>query len=327
MPSAFKSTNGQWIADFRGLHMTGRRRRRVRIPTGHALKPKAYANECERLCRLLEYPPTVEQRLIEKALTLKAITADQAASLDQFQTAGEQPRFVDYSELTIRAAADAHPSTRREAERQRRDYDKRMKYLDKFMEWAGITLAREITLDAVQRWVTELRRKGYAWDTRRHHLAYIRRAAKIGATHGMPDPLAGFRLDHNDDYKPIQTWPLDSIQDALKHLKDERCRAIIGLGIGMGLRPSEIVRVMSDDIKNGILTVGSRERKNKASIRRLPVPQVVLGWLKPLKKSDCPLIRTQRPGAKKMSVLSAMIFYAPGGKRNWPNRWTTMARD
>ena len=293
MPSAFQDKHG-WIADFRGYKMRGSQRRRVRIHDDS--NPKEYADRCEQICRLLEKVPT--EHLVLEAEQLRAITTEQAQALLKGEAVFATPR-KPLRELRITEAADLHPSTRRESESRPRDYDQRMRYLDKFKAWAGIKHAREITLDLVQRWVVELRRQEYAWETRRHHLAYIRRATKIAASYGIPDPLSGFRLDHNDEYRPVNAWPLETIKAALEHLEDERCRAIIGLGLGMGLRPSEIARVASNDIKDGILTVGARKRKNRASIRRLPMPVIVIEWTAPLINSDAPLIRGHHRSKKR----------------------------
>jgi integrase len=138
----------------------------------------------------------------------------------------------------------------------------------------------EVTLDNVLQWVSEMKRRKWKWDTRRHALIYLRRAAVMGTRQGLPNQLAGIRLDHQDRVRTaIRVWSLARIVQAIKAAKDPRIAAALVLGGCLGLRPTEIQRVEVDDLVDDVLHLGLRESKNVASVRSLPVPATVLRYL------------------------------------------------
>lgn len=295
MASAFKDKKG-WIADFRPYLGAGRQRRRVRVPvtrlrlaTSEKEAARDFAAECDRLCRLIELDPRPSH--IDYALEIRAITPDDLTRIDGHTPPPSRDR------LTIEAAAELHPSTIRESESNQRDYDYHIKCLRDFVAWSGVDHVEDISLESVSRWIAHLKTKKYKWDTRRHYLIPLKRAARMGASLGLPDPLAGHILDRRETPAPVQIWTLKELCEAASGLLEgEQWRelAVLALGGFMGLRPSEIVRAKCGDIEDGILAIGERERKNAQSKRHLPIPALICGWIEPLLNDspDAPLIRS-----------------------------------
>jgi integrase len=237
----------------------------------------AHVARCDELCRMLEVAPS--DLVISEAQDRGAITEEQAADLrDQGQASTYAPPAKDRP-LTIVEAFEAHHSTRREDMRAGADYRHHRRALDEFIAWSSCRVVSEITVDLVIAYIDTMRARGRAWDTRRHALIPIRRAAKYGVTRGIPDPLAGTRLDKNDrPRRDDRGVSLPEIAAAL-HASDVRGAAVIALGAGMGLRSAEIRRAEVGDIDGEVLRVGVRERKNRDSRRDLPVPPSLMPYL------------------------------------------------
>lgn len=301
MPSAFQDNYG-WIARFRGLN---KKRRTVRIPPEYiAIDPNPkraadeYARDCERACRLIEIDPS-EPR-IEHARSIKAITKDQAEAL-----AGKAPMppADKFTPLTIEAAAEMHPSTKREPPDQ---YLRHQKYLEQFIEFSGIKNLADLQLDHIQKWLDHLKTdRNYKYDTRRHALLFIRRALQMGISRGIPNFIAGLTLDRRDSPPDIETIPLKDICEKIIALKRKpRFQAFLALGGFMGLRPSEMARIKIGDIQNGTLRIGTRTAKNDPSRRELPIPRIVKLFLKPLinENPEAPLLEIRSRNAKKIET-------------------------
>ncbi len=137
-----------------------------------------------------------------------------------------------------------------------------------------------MTLAHVMAWVTDLRARGWAWDSRRHALSYVRRAAMMGTRHGVPDVLGKMRIDTRDRRQVVLAWPLDRLALAIESIEDKRVRMVLVLGGCLGLRPTEILRAQVGDLEGDVLSVGLREARNDASVRALPVPATALKWLR-----------------------------------------------
>ncbi|HUV31982.1 MAG TPA: site-specific integrase [Devosiaceae bacterium] len=284
MASAFHDRKG-FIADFLGLWRV--RRRRVRIPRARAATPeaaRAFADECERYCRLLEATAAPAQPDVAHALHLRAVTEDQAATL----LGGLPPASALDSRPTLEQAHDLHPSTRRALAARSPDYARCVAALERFQRQFGVTYVEDLTLDLVQRWLAYLRGCGYAWDTRRHYLLPVRRACKMAASLGLPDPLAGILLDRRADPPEIPAWTLPQLCQAATAFgadPDPRPLAALAMGGFLGLRPSEICRAQVGDVVSdpagAVLRIGLRERKNAQSRRDLPLPALVTQWLAP----------------------------------------------
>lgn len=196
---------------------------------------------------------------------------------DEAQALAEAPGRPQRGPSTLlRACFEAHPSTVRDRRRPRGHAERHAAALEQFIEWSGITDAGEVRLGLVEDWVEELRRRGDRYYTRVHRLVPIKRAMAYAARISGRNPLAGQRLDRDDEHRQVQAYSLDELLRILEHLRDAgdaRMLAAASLMGCMGLRPSECLRLRSRDIRGGLLVVGAVAAKNSASRRTLPIPE------------------------------------------------------
>ena len=270
MASAYQDRSG-WTAVFRGFHG---KPRKARIPKNRAqgrIEARAYADECDRYCRILEQSDNPSATDLVHALRLKAITLEDQRLI----STGKVPLPSDNGRLTLYAANKRHPSTRREAPTEQ---DRHSRGLDLFQRYCGIRFVDEVTLDLVQDYIESMSRSGFSWDTRRHRLLPIRRACKMGTMAGIPDQLAGLMLDRRETAPVVEVWTLPELLQAV-HALDGPARAAVALGGFIGLRPSEIERLQPEDRMEDVLQVGARQAKNTASRRALPLPAIMIEWL------------------------------------------------
>lgn len=304
MAYAFKDAKG-WVADFRPCNwkppagFKGRPRQRIpRERWEKSTDPKAtcdaYAQACDRACRLLERG-VFTSRDVSEALRLGAITEAQSQALLDGNPAPESRGRK--GSPTLEQAALAHPSSKRQPAAERLKY---LAFLGQFQAHAGVQYVREVTLTHVQDWIAHLVAEEDSWDTRRHRLLYVRRATRMGAAiYGLPDPLAGFRLDQKGRRAapPVNTidelaTAIARLQHRLAHVAElpeaerdrERSRctralAAIGLGAFCGLGPTETFRPLISALAGDCITTGS---KNDSRPRTLPIPATVLRWVKDL---------------------------------------------
>jgi len=241
-----------------------------------------------------------------------ALTAS-AGERQQLKQLRAAPGPVHAASLTLPAALRQHPSYRKQPADQQGIADR---HLQQFMAWGGINLARHLSLDLVQTYIDHLKAQGLAWDTRRHRLIPIRRAARMAASVGVPDPLAALRLDAKEwSEVRIEAWTLRHILQALPLVDDPRARRAIALSALMGLRPSEVCRARYCDLrrtegKGWLLAIGlrsasdtaARSAKTHASRRLLPIPPAAWPWICPGGPepiaSTLPLIPSQANGSR-----------------------------
>jgi len=283
MPSVYHDKKG-WIASFKGVgHKPGDRQRQIRVSVDQLdgavmeadqrAKAQEFADSLDQACRSLETGDTPLEQ-VQRAAQAGAITEDQAKAILGGETPGPavKPRA-----LTLQLAAEKHPATQRMPLAQRWRY---INWLTDFEKFSGITTCKGLTLDAVQKYIKHREKAGDAYDTRRHRLLFLRRASKYGTTAGIPDQLAAFSLDRRSGRTKIDTWSLDEFADvalALEAIEKWDVLAAIGLGMGVGLRPSETYRIELPDFDDDALEVG---KKNKASERTIPLPKTtVLRWV------------------------------------------------
>lgn len=300
MPSAFLDSRG-WIADFRPPAVSGKKRRRVRVPVAAIRSARsakadalAYAVECASLSTLLSATTAPAPHVLARALELKAITPDEAqrlapnvAALLSTSAAQLGPIVAPKPQrLTLEDAADAHPSTPRESHA---DYRRHLTNLRDFVAWSGVEHVDALTLDLALRWVAHLRATKYSFDGRRHALLWLRRASRMGAVlAGLPDPLVGFTLDRRETVSDVKAWSLPELAAAWRALSpppksaipyDPRPLAALALGALCGLRSSEIYRLRRTDVDLATdpprIVIGSQGAKNAASRRALPLPAIV----------------------------------------------------
>ncbi len=274
---------GGWIARFRGYQRQGRHKAQVRVPRdrlrpGHEEEDaRAYAAECDNVCRLLEVARS--PATIARALTLKAISVAQADAMRARQAAVTPS--LSLQPLTILDAARMHPASHREIARDLAAAARHERELGVFQAFAGETLLQRVTLDQVLRYVETMTAEGISWDGRRHRLLWLRRATRMGTARGLPDVLGSLALDRRP---PLAGggqvgkgyWSLAELARGVVRAKDARLRAVIGLGGFLGLRPSEIFHAQITDIDDGHLRTGM---KNVQSVRMLPVPSLLREWI------------------------------------------------
>lgn len=305
--ASFDGKKGSWILQFQPMNGGGRPRsirvRADRLPSRDVAEQKrlalALAEACDRACRLLEVLPTPQA--IRDAERMRAITPDQAKALLTAQPV-PPPRAVVTERLTLERAALMHPSSGRESTPARRAH---LAYLHAFSARTGILALAELTLPAVQDYLAWMVTSKMPWDTRRHRLMYLRRASRMGATHGLPDVLGGLVLDKQGPRPPLAAWSLPELADgcAVAFENNPRARMAVALGGFLGLRSSEIIRVRCGDLRlDGMLPYASardrvKDAKNEPSRRILPVPPTIIAWMRALaagRGPDEPLIYAER---------------------------------
>lgn len=259
----------QLIIDFRPLYGRGKRRRvRVAKSCRDIDTARLIADRAENLCRLLETTPT--QALIDEALACEAITDAQASTLR-----GEQPQRPQPPETSILGCWERHPSTVRERERDQHEWQRHFAAVQAFITGTSIADIHDLTLDAAQAWIASRRAQGAAWDTRRHALLCLRRAAVMGATLGYPNRIGSLKIDRRERQQPIAVVPLTALLAAYDR-SPYPLRIAIALCGFMGLRCSEAARAQARDITGDILSIGARQAKNQPSIRDLVIPSPIL---------------------------------------------------
>ncbi len=298
--TAFTSRS-DYVLDFRGLHQVGKQRRRVRVkatdPRATDLNTaSAWAQECDRYCRLLEVAPDPHD--VQHAVRIRAITSEQGAAL---LNGLPVPAATEHAKrLSIEEAALRHPSTQRDPLARKVEY---LKYLKQFTDFAKVDAVGDVKLDQVQRWIAKMRADKLAPATRRHRLLYVRRATRMASTEGMPDVIGGLRLDVTGA-PTVEAWTLAELQQACRaFLKANNLRALVATALGgfLGLRPSEVFRARCGDFARHELAIGQdgRPAKNAASRRRLPLPATLDRWASDLAKdrpADEPLLVTAGNG-------------------------------
>lgn len=297
----------QWVADFRPVGGILKMRRKVRLKPKHLPEyteaaALAFAKECDRYCRVLEAAPQRPED-IDHAERIRAITPEQAAELRAGLPVSAPVDTL--RPLTLAEAARLHPSTQRDERTRPREAVLNLRHLDAFAAFAGVREVAAVDIGMALRWVAKLKGEGISWEGRRHRLLYLRRACRMAATRGLPDALAGLRIDHREDgdAPEVEAWTLDELARGASALTDDRARAALGLGGFVGLRPSECFRLVVGDLRGDLLDVGKRKAKNRSSRRTIPLPPTVARWCATIaagRAGDAPLFGTLvrgRPGA------------------------------
>lgn len=306
MPSAFydERRNG-WIADYRPLF--AKTHRKVRVPLARILSAdtakadaKAFADELDRYCRLLEKGGADQD--VAHALRIGAITEAEGRAY----LAGEPVAPQAGEPLTIKRAAMSHPSSQRD-KRQAQQWG--LKCVDDFVTFTGVEHLHLVTLDHFMLYVKELRARGWAWDTRKHALSYLRRATKMGTRAGIADVVAGMRIDGRDSVRtPIRVWTLDHLVGRILATDDAGVRMALILGGLLGCRPTEILRAEAQDFTDDVLRIGQREAKNAASVRSLALPTIVARWMRKClgQRTSGPLVKPYGPRRRSHYTLSGL---------------------
>ncbi len=302
MASAWRSGRG-YVAEFHPfVGRTDGKAHRQRVPK------KVWTGKDDPLAAALAWAHSVEKHAammrgnvtsqgIELALALGAISEEQARALFQ---GIPPPEMAPLQPVTIEQAFYAHPSSLNDTGRSRRRYSDA---ISAWVKWSGSGLLHDLTLDGFTRYRDRLIGEGYAWDSRRHLLLPLRRAARMAAArYGMPDVLSGLHLDKPEARPMAQAWTLDELRKGFGKLADN-LRGAVALGLGgfVGLRPSETIRIRCGDLRKdnrlpyAILPGRAKDAKNHASRRLLPIPPTIAKDMRALaagRKPTDPLLVT-----------------------------------
>lgn len=285
---------GSWVVRFRrAFAVTGRDRRKVRVPVTVAAPDDTGRGEAESILRDIErLRDKIEARRatpddLSRAVEMRLLTRDESTAIARRLPPPLPDRI---RRLTILDAALSHPATVRESDASTREFNRHRRELIEFCEWAGVSDLAALRLEHVVSYIAHMKREGRSKDGRRHRLMWIRRAARMGAARGIPDVLGDMVLDRSDGpRRRRKVWSRDQITAALQQLcnsDDRRPAACLILSGMMGLRSSEIIRLRVGDAGGGVLMVGEIESKNDPSRRALPIGPAVSGVLAPLLSRD-----------------------------------------
>ena len=287
MASAYFSGKS-WLMDYRALN--GRRKQRVPVERVAPVKTaaatqaaKRYAEECEHWCSVLRRAPS--PAAVSEALTLGAITQEEADALTGGLPLPERPAPRNSPEaLTIIDAGQHHPSSKREglASAQRH-----FAHLKQFVAWTQLTYLSDMRIGHAVDWIRHLTNQGMSYDGRRHAMLWVRRAAKMGPTLGIPDPLANFTLDKRpDDEERVEAWTAAEIGLALvlsypgeEPDADWRPRLAILMCGCLGFRGSEGAASAWKYFNPQLESIRIRRAKTKRSRRVLALPSTGVRWL------------------------------------------------
>lgn len=236
------------------------------------------------------------------------------------------PRLLRHNVTILDAALD-HQATRREIASRPRDAARHRRELDVFIAFSGRERLRDLTVSHVTDWIDDLRRRGWTYDSRRHAILWIRRACARAPAYGLPNVIAGQRLDQRamtEDTEPPRVLQLAEMLARIRALIDDpdadpRIPAGVALMGLCGLRPSELIRLDVSHInpERRLLSVGVTTAKNAASRRTLPIARFALAACRPLLdlRSVGPLfVYGRHAGERRMDTFKcAHIFSAALG--------------
>lgn len=259
----------------------------------------------------VRYPMTQDgkTKLIRKSIFTSDIqtarTFARKIDRDLIESKGIPLPAIITKPVSLKDAALSHPSSRRDKETYPTQYRLYCSYLDQFSRSTGAWLLKSLSVESALSWVEELKAKGFKPATISHRLRYIRRASKMAPSNFLPDVLAGIQLNRNHEpEEDIRIYSEEDLCKIVQHFETRQdWRALCAVGIMglMGLRPTEVIRLEVGDVKDRVLRVGVRQRKNRASRRDLPMPETLQGWIASLSegrnKTD-PLVYSGHHGMK-----------------------------
>lgn len=243
---------------------------------------RAKAEELEQLLRTLE-ATIYDPQLVEKARAAGALTdAEAEAILAHKPVAPPEPKKAR-KRLTVMEAARMDLCTRREEGKP--DFARHERELREACEAIGIQYADEITLENAGDYLEGLLAEGVPHSTIRHRLLWFKRAGRVGAALGLcPDISKFLRMPHAKRVRRDVYTLAEACRAARACLVvgNPRYACAILLAVGMGLSPSEVVRLRVADVQGTFLQVGEQGAKNENRVRLLPVPATILEELRQL---------------------------------------------
>jgi integrase len=264
--AVFNKQSSKWVAVFRAPNQPPNKYTRRSLEEKTRAKANAVAVEIDRACRIVEDPESDRLSSLEKAQQL----------LIQYNVSFDRKA----NPTTLHGCWRRHPSTIRQVGRDIESFMRYERYIKEFQQFADTTDPEDITVDIVIRYVTALQAEGLSWDGRRHKMLPVKQALAMA---NRPI-IVGMKIDRQERRKPLQSFlpvHLIKIAKALEHYPRER--AAFGLMAFCGLRPSEAMAVRLESFDGDLLQVGT---KNDWSVRLLPIPATVMGWVRAVDAED-----------------------------------------
>lgn len=243
---------------------------------------------------------------------------------------------------SIEAAYQRHPSTMREAQK---DLDSAMRYkkaLQRFLDYSGLFFLDELTFDALFEYNQNNQDAGVPWDTRRHWLMPVRRAAQMAPDYGIPDPIGRRQLNRktvDEQVIEVDHWSADVLRSVLMCQEDLRWRVAIGLAGFCGMRTSEVIRARCGDVDPSFrLSIGLgrdkagdvRKAKTKFARRIIPLPPTLGKWALEVaagRDPHEPLIDRQAARPKKGARRIIHQEFNSGSFAKWLRRDSVAVKD
>jgi len=166
-----------------------------------------------------------------------------------------------------------------------------------------------ITTEQIQKAVQKTHKSGRKGATVNKALASLRRVMETALTRGLvtQNPAKTVRSLKETDSSKRAPFTLEEIERIinLDGIDDEWRGAII-LAVHTGLRCGDVVRLCSEDIKKGIVTVMPEKTARTQKVVRLPLTQDSLAWLGDRKGSLFPSLLEQKKATRSMQFISIM---------------------
>jgi len=209
-------------------------------------------------------------------------------------------------------------------------------YIDLFLGWVEkrgeIDLFSDLRLEHLQSYANDLVRGGYSGNTVRLYMVPLKAASRWASVNWegqINDAGKGFKLP-----KVIQTryeseeapaLSLAEVCGFLEYLREAEDGEKVILGVALqalaGLRETEVLRLTRAKLDRDLLTVEG-EVKNKPSIRRIPLPALVLDYIAEYPKGER-FTTYNHYTAYSKAVTEHMVGWArecPGVGRRLPAR-------
>ena len=166
-----------------------------------------------------------------------------------------------------------------------------------------------ITTEQIQKVVQKTHTSGRKGATVNKALASLRRVMETALTRGLvtQNPAKTVRsLKETDSSKRAPFTPEEIERIINLDGIDDEWRGAIILAAHSGLRCGDVVRLCSEDIKKGIVTVMPEKTARTQKVVRLPLTQDSLAWLGDRKGSLFPSLLEQKKATRSMQFISIM---------------------
>ncbi len=166
-------------------------------------------------------------------------------------------------------------------------------YIDLFIGWiekrGDIEFFTDIRLEHLQAYANDLVRGGYSQNTIRLYMVPLKAAARWASVNWngqIHDASRGFKLPKvvktQYEKEEAPALSLTEICGFLEYLETSAEGEKVILGVALqglaGLRETEVLRLTRNQLERDLLTVEG-EVKNKPSIRRIPIPALLLDYI------------------------------------------------